>query len=167
MRKFITILAASILILTSSAFVSASDAQKKVYILSLKTKVFASAAFDSNVLGTASRGNELNLVDVKGRWIMVEFQGGSGWVPAMVVGKAPPIDKVEAIQGSVKQLKHDARKRASATTTAGATRGLVSETRNRLGRDMGADYKALEVVESKSMDENEVWTFLKEMDAAR
>lgn len=167
MGRFIKMFGMAALLFVVNSLAVHSGEIKKVYVLSLKTKVFTSAAFDSRVMGTASRGRELSLIDAKERWFKVEFDGGVGWVPALVVGDKAPMEKIAALNGSAKELKQDARKRASATTTSGATRGLVSETRSRVGRDLGSDFRSLEELEAKTVSEDEVWTFLNEMDAAR
>lgn len=151
-------------ILTLSLLLSltAAFAADTVYVVSAKAKMFATPAFDAQVVVVANKGDALSVVEKSGDWLKVASPQHTGWVSALVVGNKPPEGKVTVIRDKEGDAqKEDVRRRASSSASAAAARGLRQDDRARANENNQANYPAVEKMEATKVDEKEVETFVK------
>lgn len=132
-----------------------------LYVQSLKAKLFDTPSTRGTLVAVASRGDELRAVERQDDWIRVRRGEAEGWVSRLLVADHPPRGRTSLLDGAHPSLRDEARRRASAVATAGASRGLLTE--GELGRDdqpAGADYRALATVERRVPDEQELADFV-------
>ncbi len=130
-----------------------------VYVRSLMTRIYDAPDFGSRVIDTVARGTALEVLNPGERWLKVRHVKTDGWVNDLTVSDTPPQKNVSLFEKRGSDLSNRARRRASAVVTAGASRGLVSESRVR-GGDAGINWRALEAVESVTIDPDEALAFL-------
>ncbi len=140
-----------------------------VYVQSTRAKVYAEPSFEAPVQAVVEQGTRLMVLERKGRWCLVERDAIRGWVPRVLLGVRPPRAKITILdEESAEELVKKARKRASAASAAGATRGLVSsEARERMMETQEADWKELEKMESFRAPEEELEAFEKPLEEGR
>lgn len=132
------------LILICVFFVSGVYADT-LYVHSAKAPVFAEAAFNSQRLTELIKGVKVEALDVQKRWVKIETGDVTGWVPALLVNSDPPLNKVNIIGSETLTLEGEARRRASAVATAGATRGLAEGEQS---DNLNFDYLELDEMEN-------------------
>lgn len=142
------------------AGLSSTALAETLYVQSLKAKLLAEPAFKARVVASVNKGAALNVLQYKGRWCQVSSGEHSGWVSRFVLADHPPLNKITVLGGE-REIEQNARRRASAVTTAGAARGLSAEQRRR-GQVQGANYPALEKVEAIAISDEEAFRFLQE-----
>ncbi len=134
-----------------------------MYIQSSKAKLQNEPSFGSNTIVELKKGDEVNVVESKGRWVKVKHSSNEGWVSKYLLADIPPIKKkVTILKDDAPDLGDNARRRASAVTTAGAARGLAADERQRNSDSQFTNYKDLEKVEKLGVTEDEVEKFVKE-----
>lgn len=138
---------------------SAAAHAETLYVQSQKAKLLKDPSFKAKVVAHVKKGAPLELIHDKGRWYKVSINGNIGWISKFVLAAHPPVKKVTVLGEGVK-IEHNARRRASAVTTAGAARGLSADERRRAS-DFGADFLALERVENFTVSDEEVYRFSK------
>jgi len=137
--------------------------EKMLYVQSAKAKLMAEPAFGAAVVTELERGTAVNLLQSEKRWLKVQAGKQSGWVSSFLLSNHPPLNKVTVLGGEEqKDIEENARRRASAVTTAGAARGLSSDDRKRADIHEKADFYALEQVEEYKVDPAEVSAFAQE-----
>lgn len=129
------------------------------YVLGKKADLLAAPEFGATVIGTAEQGSQLVFLEQHGSWIHVRRGTSRGWVARLLVGLAPPLKKVSALEKLEQTATLNARRRASEVSAAGATRGLTAEARRRANQEDAADFSALSRIEQWSISEQEVATF--------
>jgi hypothetical protein len=129
------------------------------YVQSTKAKLLEAPDFKATVVTSATRGSHVTAIDKSGSWVKVKFDDQVGWVSRLVLSTKPPVDKSSVLTGKAGEQKHKARRRASSTATAAATRGLRSEDRVRASDSEMSDYNALKQVESVQVNKDEVLRF--------
>jgi hypothetical protein len=137
------------------AFISTAYADV-LYVHSAKAPLFETAAFNSTRLMTLAKGDQVVALAQEKRWAKVQFGDVEGWVPALLVNTDPPIDKVNLIGSDTITIEGQARQRASAVATAGATRGL---TEGEGANGLASDYSELELMESINLTTEQVDSF--------
>lgn len=131
-----------------------------VYVHSAKAPLFLEPAFNAERLMVLTKGDALELIESEKRWVQVEVDGQRGWVSALLVKADPPLDQVNLIGSEEVTLEGEARRRASAVATAGATRGLTdSEDPN----GISSDYRELTEMESLSISIDDLDAFAAEL----
>jgi len=135
-----------------------------LFVQSAKAKVMSEPKFSAELVGTLVRGDKLEAHEVQGRWYRVSTGQIDGWINKLCVSEQPPLKKVTAIKGDTHELEENARKRASAITSAAAARGLTELQRKRLSEMEKADYQDLVGLEtfSASISLQEVQSFSEE-----
>jgi len=158
MKRSIVILLASVML---SSFAYAADT---LYVQSKKAKLMESPGFSSGVTTVLKRGDKLGVIEKSGAWYRVSARSGKGWINRLVVAEHPPMEKVAVLSDDAERLEKMARRRASAITSAAASRGLSEADRKRLSDKIGADYASLKKLEtlSRRITEEEVEAFMKE-----
>lgn len=129
------------------------------FVQSARAKLLEAPDFKAKVITSAARGSHLSAIDKSGSWIKVKFNDQVGWVSRLVLSTKPPIDKPSVLSGKAAEQTHKARRRASNTATAAATRGLRGEDRTRASDSELSDYNALKQVESIQVDQDDVLKF--------
>lgn len=157
---FFNILTSSILFAVASAAVADTlTDDKTLYVQSTRAKLLESPNFKSRVVISADKGADVQVVQQKGNWFQVKFHGQVGWVSRLVVSDAPPINKHSVLKGKSGEAQHKARRRASNTATAAATRGLRDDNRTRASDKALSNFNALKQVESSQADKEAVQQF--------
>jgi hypothetical protein len=126
------------------------------FVHSAKAPLFESAAFNSTRLQTLNKGDQVLVLALQKRWVNVQFGEQQGWVPALLVNAEPPIDKVNLVGSDSITIEGEARRRASAVATAGATRGLAEGDG---AQGLTSDYAELLVMEGFDVTEAQVEGF--------
>lgn len=137
-------------------------AGETLYVQSTRAKLLERPAFGAPVAAAAEKGDALALLETRGRWVKVRLGDRSGWLSAYLVGKHPPVDKASVLTDDKTAIGENARRRASAVTTAGAARGLAADDRARSSNRNAADYRAVEKMEGLELKQQEVEHFLEE-----
>lgn len=145
------------------AFAEKSMPEKSLYVQSARAKLLASPNFKAAVVVSVEKGNSVKVMEQSGTWYKVKFNEQIGWVSRLVLSENPPIEKKSVLTGDVDEMKKNARRRASNSTTAAATRGLQ---RDDLFNDDGegkSDFEALKKMESLQIKESDIWNFNQEL----
>lgn len=148
------------LIFSPSAIYSAEE--KVLYVQSIKAPVLEEPIFGAKEIAKARRGEALQLIEKKDRWFRIRYKDLTGWVSALFVDTKPPAKRISVLEGSEKELKGGARRRASAFVTAAAARGLMEE-RARLSDRYRIDPEGVKWVESIVITDEEALRFLEEV----
>lgn len=144
------------------AFSIVAHAGELVYVHSKQAKMLAAPDFNAAPVATLDKGSALEVQGKDGRWLKVSHQQQTGWVPELLVGAKPPLDKISVINEEAPELKESARRRASATTSTAAARGLRNDDRARESDDAVADYSALTEMEGYAVSDEEARKFVDE-----
>ncbi len=157
-RIFLTLLILAIASLPLAAFAAE---EKTAYVKSLVAKIYVEPSFGADLVGTAKRGQPLTVIGSNARWEMVIIDKKEGWVSGLLLSDNPPLGSASVFDKKGYDLSRGARRRASAVATSGASRGLISEERQRLG-ELGtqSDWVALRKVEESKTDISQAMNFL-------
>ena len=131
----------------------------ELYVKGVKANIMEKPSFKAKVLAKAARGEILQEIERKGKWVKVGYKGKSGWISTLVVSSAPSMARVSLLAGG-KSLEKNARRRASAFTSVAAARGLTDYDRTRRGKDFTVDYDALKWMEKFEIEEAEALAFI-------
>lgn len=150
------------LLLFFGTLAAISRASDLLYVQSLKVNITDAPSFSAPVVGSAKRGDALIVVKKSNRWFKVATEGEEvvGWVSALTVGPAPPLKRSSVFTGTEVKVGASARRRASHTATAAASRGLTYEDRRRLGHKGNVDYDSLFQMESLAISDRELRQFM-------
>lgn len=140
--------------------VLAAATAEELYVQGRGAALLAAPAFDAERLTTVPTGELVSVVARKGLWLQVGYGDSRGWLPKLLLSTRPPVAKVSVFAGDDEQLKENARRRASAATTAGATRGLSAEDRERLHAAERIGYRRLEQLDDWAVSEDEAVAFV-------
>ena len=146
-----------VLLLSVTGFANA----KTLYIQSMRAKIVDKPSFRAKTILPMRKGDQVNVIKQKGRWIMVSSKGKQGWISKFLVASHSPVKKINVLVRR-NQIISNVRRRASAVTTAGAARGLSAEQRRRASSKGGSDFVALEKLEQLGITENDVRLFVVE-----
>ena len=139
-----------------SMALAVSAQAEQAFVHSAKASLLADKSFASTTLLVLRKGEAVNIVSRETRWLEVEAQGQRGWVSVLLVKATPPSDTVSVIGADQVELDGNARTRASAVATAGATRGLVEgEESNALS----FDFDELQKMETFSISDQDIIDF--------
>lgn len=122
----------------------------------------AAPEFNADLMTTIDRGAELTVKGSQGRWLQVGYQDKTGWVSQLLVGDTPPLGRMSTLNSSDQTIKQEARRRASATASVAAARGLRNDERARQSDNAVADYSALEQLDRLSVNDDEALKFVEE-----
>lgn len=142
------------------ALSSASVGAESLFVQSLKADLLEQPKFGAAAVKQLQKGDEVALLSAEGAWYKVNAGDKSGWVSRLLVAKHPPVERASILTGREDEAGREARRRASAVTTAGAARGLAAEQRR--PEDKAPDYAALEAVERLDISQDEALRFLRE-----
>ena len=134
-------------------------AEQILYVQSAKAKLMTLPNFNSETVLVLEKGASVTLIQEQSRWLQVNFQSSSGWIPKLLLANHPPIEKVSVLKGKQAELEKSARRRASTNVTAAATRGLRSDDRARISDQGKPDYTELEKMENLAIPKEEVMEF--------
>ncbi|MCW8956336.1 MAG: hypothetical protein OQL09_05590, partial [Gammaproteobacteria bacterium] len=109
-----------------------------MYVQSFKVKVQVEPTFKSMSVFYAKKGDRLQVLENRGRWVLVSNGKKSGWMMKFMLAKHTPVRRVSMLSSN--QIIGSVRRRASAVTTAGAARGLTADQRSRIGQKNRANY---------------------------
>jgi uncharacterized protein YgiM (DUF1202 family) len=156
MKKALLSLIAAIL------FPVALFAADAVYVQSAKARIMKEPNFKSAEAGTAKKGDKLSVLEKGDGWTKISAGPVSGWVNALCLSDSPPLNRTEIINEGTADIASKSRKRASAVTTAAASRGLTDTERKRLSEMGEMDYKSVMRLEklSSSITEKELDDFV-------
>ena len=132
------------------------------YVQSATAKLLGQPSFRATLIENLDRGTALDAIEVSGRWIKVKHNEKVGWIPRLLLSKAPPITRPSLLEGHDDQLDTKARRRASSSATAAATRGLRNEDRSRMSDEQHSDYDALQKVDHVTVKQDDVIKFQQE-----
>lgn len=132
-----------------------------VYVQSSKAKIFTAPSFQSQLLITANKGDELTVLETSNQWVKVSYQKHTGWIASLLVNSKPPQDKITVIKEKDGNTPQDsARRRTSASASAAAARGLRQDERARASDQSRTDYPAVEKMEAGKASEKDVEDFI-------
>jgi len=134
---------------------------KTLYIQSMRAKMVDQPTFRAKTVLPMRKGDQVTVIQQKGRWIKVSSKGKQGWISKFLVASHPPVKKINVLVRK-NQIVSNVRRRASAVTTAGAARGLSAEQRRRASSKGGSNFVALEKLEMLGITENDVRLFVVE-----
>jgi uncharacterized protein YgiM (DUF1202 family) len=138
------------------------SASTMLYVQSATAKLLQQPSFKAGLVVSVDKGVKLEVIETSGRWIKVKHNEQVGWVSKLLVSNTPPAAKPSLLQGRDEELEAKARRRASSSATAAATRGLRSEDRSRMSDEKHVDYEALQQVENVKVKKDEVEQFQQE-----
>lgn len=149
----------SLSLLLACAFMLAASAQV-LYVQSDKASLLAEPKLKSAQVATLKKGDKLDVLETQKGWHKVKAAGKEGWVSQLLVAEKPPLGTVSLLASASGDISQDARRRASAQTTAAAARGMSEEDRKRLGAKEKADYTNLALMENMVIYEDELEQFV-------
>lgn len=129
-----------------------------MYVQSFKVKVQVEPAFKSMPVFYVKKGDRLQVLEKRGRWVLVSNGQKSGWMMKFMLANHSPVRRVSMISSN--QIIGNVRRRASAVTTAGAARGLTADQRSRASQKNRANYADLEKLEQIGIEDTEVYQFI-------
>jgi len=127
-----------------------------LYVHSNKAVLLTDRDFSSGTVALLQKGDAVTVLQRQTRWVEVEFNAQQGWVSVLLLKATPPSSIVSVIGSDDVNLEGDARMRASAVATAGATRGLVEEGDS---QSMGFDFNELQQLETMVITDQELEMF--------
>jgi uncharacterized protein YgiM (DUF1202 family) len=157
MKKLLTTLS---FLLGFSASLYAANTM--MYIQSTKASLQSAPSFGSSSLLSLEKGAQVEVIEIKGRWVKIKTGTQEGWVSKFLVSEQPPLKKKVTILKEDAPDMDNARRRASAVTTAGAARGLSADNRDRSNDSQFTNYRDLEKVEKMDINEKELEKFIQE-----
>ncbi|KAF0191532.1 MAG: hypothetical protein FD165_1866 [Gammaproteobacteria bacterium] len=157
--RYLNLVTVPILVLALSAVAHAGEL---VYVQSKQAKLLSIPAFDGALVATVEKGAALEKLALQGRWVKVSHGDQQGWVSQLLVGPRPPLARESVIDDGAADLKQNARRRASATASTAAARGLRNDDRARQSDDSVADYSALTEMEGFAVSDDEANKFLEQ-----
>lgn len=128
------------------------------YVQSASARLMAEPGFNAAVKAELERGAALTVMETRGRWYRVEYRGTQGWMNRLLLARTAPADRVSIL--AEQPLLEDGRRRASATVSTAAARGLRAEERARISDGDSVDYQSLGEVEALDIDDQEVRDFM-------
>lgn len=146
-------------LLYSSLVYSSQALAESGYIQARQAELFVEPSLKAAVVTVIHKGDAVVIEQQQGRWLKVKFGDNTGWVSKLLVGNAPPRDKVTVLEGDGQALEQTARRRASATSAAAAARGLRGEERARQSDGGVVDFNALQKMEGSAVSEDEALKF--------
>lgn len=149
------------LVLIVLLFVSTLTHAAAYYVQSVKAPILADTSFGSQKLAEASKGELLNVLEIKGSWHKVIYNNKTGWVSRLLIGTNPPAKRVSVLVGTGENLEAGARRRASAFTTAAAARGFA-EDRSRVSDKYKSNFQGVERMEAFTISDEVALTFLQQ-----
>jgi hypothetical protein len=158
-KQFIFSTTIALLLAVGSVSADPASADNAYFVQSAKAKLLETPNFKARVVVSMNRGSNVTAIEESGSWLKVKFNDQVGWVSRLVLSTKPPIEKSSVLTGEAVEQEHKARRRASNTTAAAATRGLRSDDRTRASDEQMSDYNALKQVESIQVDKDEVLKF--------
>lgn len=132
------------------------------FVQSARAKLLQEPRFDAAVVALLEKGAPVDVRLQQGAWLRVATGAHGGWLPKLLVGSAPPRERVTVIDTEGQTIADEARRRAASATTAGAARGLTAEDRRRASAEFQVNYSALARIESVSVDPAAAFRFLDE-----
>ena len=147
-QKRLPLLLAFIILLVG--FTVFAEQISTMYIHSAKAPVYAEPNNTSEKIMQLNAGTEIQVLDKKGFWYLINYQGKSGWIFKLMVRDKPP-RTIRAINvNQLAELESKARRRPSAYTTTASARGLKAK-RERFAGKYKTDYSALERLEAMAV----------------
>ena len=135
-----------------------------VYVQSAKAPLLANNDFAAEQLLVLDKGAELTVLASEKRWLQVSFGDLQGWVSVLLVRDTPPLQKVDILGSESMSLEGEARIRASAVATAGATRGLAADDSE---QGVQSDYRELSDMEALTISDEEIIEFTSELEGSQ
>ena len=129
-----------------------------MYVQSFKVRVQVEPSFNSMSVFYVKKGDRLQVLEKRGRWVLVSNGRKSGWMMKFMLAKHAPVRRVSVISSN--QIIGNVRRRASAVTTAGAARGLTADQRSRMSQKNRANYFDLDKLEQLGIKDKEVYQFI-------
>lgn len=142
-------------LLLSPAAVSA----QQLYVQSQQAKLLSQPRADAPVVALMKRGDNVQVLESNATWNKVRQGAREGWVFRYFLAEHPPLNQVAPALADEVDKEHT-RRRASAVVTAGATRGLSPEERERAHMQGFADYNALTEMDKFAPDATHLQHFL-------
>jgi len=136
---------------------TAASFAEVMYVLPNKAKLMDSPTMGTTVLLEIPHGHKVSVEETSGIWVNVNYKNNSGWICKFNLSNTDP--KKDSIIESLSKtdLKKNARRRASAYSTAATTRGL-SEMDETIRSD--ADYDALKQMMAYKPKQEDVHLFM-------
>lgn len=141
--------------------ISAAAQAENSYIQARQAQLFAKPSLKASVVTVSHKGDEVVIEQRQGRWVKVKLGDKSGWVSRLLLGKAPPKEKITVLDDG-QGLEQSARRRASATAATAAARGLRGEERARQSDAAASNFDALQKVEQEGVSEDEALHFMQQ-----
>lgn len=155
MRLFIKVLVVCLFFISSIGYADT------MFIKSNKVKVFEEPKLASAVVIELDKGQQVEIVAIKGLWYQIKTGNKVGWVSKYLLSKEEVNSKPDRQKLRSINLKQNARKRASSFSTAAAARGLSA---GQITGDIKDDIKAVKKMEETEVKEDEVKSFIREGD---
>jgi len=135
-------------------------AEDFLYVMSARAKILSSPAFGSKTVDNLLKGQKITNLEKKANWYKVKHNGLVGWVSRLAVSNHPPMKRSRRMANADSKLMNNSRRRASTVSTTAAVRGLKNMDRSRVNNKDVMDYAALDRVESKTVEQDELYTFM-------
>lgn len=87
MKKFIVIF---MLMFSFAGLVNA----KTMYIQSMRAKIVDKPTFRAKTIMPLKKGDQIKVIQTKGRWLKVSIKGKQGWISKFLVASHPPVKKL-------------------------------------------------------------------------
>ncbi len=139
----------------------AAVAADTLYVQSVKTNIYASPDFSSQVIAVADQGEELRQIGRDGNWLRVVRGEQYGWVLQHTLSERKPAEKVSFFSSVFDFFKgKSSRKRPSSVVSTAGVRGLTADDKARMDQKEVAAYEAVDQMESMHIRQEEVVQFM-------
>lgn len=130
-----------------------------LYVQSTKAKLLEQPSFSAKTVKELVKGDKVTVQQKNDRWVRVTHGGIYGWISSLLLSAQKPVDKITVLDDADGGIGGNARIRASAVITAGATRGLTADDRRRASDEGTANYVALRWVDNIKITDADIARF--------
>jgi len=151
-----------VLVFLISIFFVLSYAQT-MYVRSVKAKIYEEPSPGSKITATIKKGDKVEVLDRKGKWYFVKYDGIKGWIYSLLISEEEPPSILPMIGAEKESEVIKGRKRSSTNITAAASRGLTEDFRKRKREKYVSNYRSLERMEAINISQKELEEFGEEL----
>lgn len=114
-----------------------------LFVKGQSASLLEEAKFGAPTIARLSQGDEVSVLEENKTWLKVSHKSDQGWIPRMALSEQAPLGQAGSLLDDAEDISQNARKRASATSTAGAGRGLLAGSDDELSKIGNANFRAL------------------------
>jgi SH3-like domain-containing protein len=131
---------------------------KTLYINAFKADLAEAPSSEAKIIATLNKGAPVEELAVNKEWTQVRSTPHSGWVSTILLSPRAPASSL--LQNKDVDISTNARKRASAFSSAAAARGLKADSDNIFAQLEGEDWDQVKKMETFYIASDKGYNFL-------